>query len=158
MNKIPVQEISIRTDVSKVEISGLVDEPGVAAEIFTLLGEAGLNVELVSQSYEADDRACLSFVVREDELEAAVRLLNEKDPLPGGRISTSLDIGLVTVSGGELAHTPGAAGRMFKLLSEKGINIRMISTSMNSVTCAIERSACDQARDVLLTGFEIVAG
>ncbi len=155
MKKIRVHEISTRKDVSKVEIRGLADEPGVAAQIFTLLGEAGFNVELVSQSHEANNKASLAFLVRETELDAAIRMLSESDAFRDGAVTSDQNVGTVTVSGGELAHTPGAAGLMFKLLSEKGINIGMISTSMTSVTCAIPRSACDLAKDVLLSGFDV---
>jgi aspartate kinase len=156
MEKIAVHEICTHENLSKVTIAGLNDRPGIAADIFTLLGDAGLNVELVSTSHEAAGTACLSFVIRKDELTRALGLLEQRQEYTGGRISTDEDIGIVTVSGGEVAHTPGAAGRMFRLLSEAGINIGMISTSLTTVSCAIPRADCRRAKQVLESGFEVV--
>jgi aspartate kinase len=155
MEKIAVHEIAVQEHLSKVTIAGLLDRPGIAAEIFTLLGDAGLNVELVSTSHEAAGTASLSFVVRQNELSRALGLLHRTTGYTEGKVSTDEDIGIVTVSGGEVAHTPGAAGRMFRLLSEAGINIGMISASLTSVSCAIPRADCRRSKQILESGFEV---
>ena len=61
------------TDMGKVSIvgAGMKSHPGVAAKTFTVLGDAGVNIEMISTS-----PIKISCVVREEHVEDAVRKLH----------------------------------------------------------------------------------
>ena len=64
-------------------------------------------------------------------------------------------LGKVSVIGTGMQNTPGYAARMFRVLSEKGINIQLISTSEIRITCIIEESRVIDAVRALHRAFEL---
>jgi len=54
-----------------------------------------------------------------------------------------------------MQNSPGYAARMFKVLSDKGINIQLISTSEIRITCIIDGSKVKEAVLALHKAFEL---
>ena len=132
--------------VSKLVLRGVPDTPGIAAEIFGTLGGRGFNVELVVSTGGARGTADICLAVSEveqDEVRVAMEKVREE--VMGTDVVVDSDVALVSVVGPNLAKVPGVAGRMFKSLSGKGINIEIISTSLSSVTCLIPREKTEEA-------------
>ena len=71
-------------------------------------------------------------------------------------VTHNRDVALVSILGPGLARTPGVAGRMFRALSNEGINIDLISTSITSVTCLISRNMAEKAATTLEGAFGVV--
>ncbi len=131
-------------EISKIVLRGVPDRPGIAAEIFGSLGTEGYNVELVVSTGGTRDSADICLAVAENQQDDICKALEEmKDQVMGSDLVVDPAVALVSVVGSNLARIPGVAGRMFKALSAKGINIEIISTSLASVTCLIpgERTA-----------------
>ena len=63
-----VSGIAHKSDEAKITITGVHDQPGVAASIFTALADALINVDTIIQNISTDGRADLSFTVPLDEL------------------------------------------------------------------------------------------
>ncbi len=132
--------------ISKLVLRGVSDRPGIAAEIFGTLGTRGFNVELVVSTGGTRNSADICLAVSEDQQEAVHQALNEmKEIIMGSTVDVDPDVALVSVVGQNLARVPGVAGRMFKALSAKGVNIEIISTSLASVTCLIPRAKTEEA-------------
>ncbi|MGB4145736.1 MAG: ACT domain-containing protein, partial [Acetomicrobium sp.] len=55
------------------------------------------------------------------------------------------EIGRVSVVGIGLSVYPDIPAQMFSVLSREGINIDMISSTSNSITCVISSSSIDKA-------------
>lgn len=143
-------------DVAEVVIRDVPDTPGMAADIFGALGAAGLNVELVISSPCRRNRANIAFAVKEKDIEAAIKVLNEmKDTLQFDSITSRSEIGILTLSWHMLSGQPGSGGRLFSALSRAGINIEAISTSLSSISCMVKVSQIDEAEKVLREEFEI---
>ena len=62
-------------DVAKVSLvgAGMRSDPGVAADMFEALAEAGINIEIISTS-----SIRISCVVRADEVERAVQVIHDR--------------------------------------------------------------------------------
>jgi aspartate kinase len=138
--------VEANKSVSKLLVTGVPDRPGIAAEMFGALGAQGFNVELVVTTGGTRGTADICLAVSRDEstriqaaLEDVRRSVHAKD------ISEDTGVALVSVVGQNLAKIPGIAGRMFKALSNRGINIDVVSTSMSSVTCMVPLARTDEA-------------
>ena len=132
--------------ISKLVLRGVADRPGIAAEIFGILGSKGFNVELVVSTGGTRGTADICMAVSADQQEVVRQTLEEtKEETMASDVVSDPDVALVSVVGLNLSKVPGVAGRMFKALSAKGINIEIISTSLTSVTCMIPKGRTGEA-------------
>jgi aspartate kinase len=67
--------VTLDADVAKISLigAGMKSDPGVAADMFDALAEAGINIEIISTS-----SIRISCVVRASEVEHAVRVLHDR--------------------------------------------------------------------------------
>ncbi len=138
--------IEANKEVCKVVIQGIPDQPGIAAEIFGDLGMKGFNIELVVSTGGARGTADICLAVASNQTDEVVKTLKSgQNELGAAGVVTDEAVALVSVIGSNLSKVPGVAGRMFKSLSAKGINIEIISTSLSSVTCLIPQEKTVEA-------------
>ena len=143
------------TNVVKVTLVAVLDRPGMAAGIFSALGEKGINVELIAAAAIGDGRSDVSFVVIQSDLDRTlVQAEVMRQEFGAESVSHDPNVAVVALHVAELVQTPGTAGRMFASLSGRGINIDMISTSMASITCVIAENRVEDAVRALQDEFE----
>ena len=153
-----MQDIEIigNSKVARVTLHSVDDRPGISAELFGQLGSQGFNVELVSSNIVSKGKSDISFVVAEEELPAVLVLMDSlKKSTNAQNVTYDSNVALVTITGHGLIQKPGIAGKMFKALSDTGINIQMISTALSSITCMISDRALSDAVKCLEKEFEV---
>jgi aspartate kinase len=126
-----VTGIAFSKDEAQISIRQVPDKPGVAAAIFGPLAESNINVDMIVQIVSADGRTTdLTFTVPASEYDRANSVITKsKDAIGYDHIDTSTDIAKVSVIGIGMRSHAGVAAKAFKALSERGINIRAITTS-----------------------------
>ena len=148
--------ISSNKNIAKITLHSVPNMPGMAAEIFGLLGGQGFNVELVISNAGSHGAGDISLAISKNELEKALSSLEQiKDKIKAEKISTDTEVGLVSIGGSELARTSGTAGKMFTALANAGVNIQAISTSLSSVTCLIAEKHITKAVEALEKEFQV---
>ena len=153
-----VSGIAHKSDEAKITITGVHDQPGVAASIFTALADALINVDTIIQNMGSDGRADLSFTVPLDELSRALETLGSiKGPLEYTSLTADDQIGKVTLVGAGMKSNPGIAAKMFRVLADKDINILMIDTSTIRITVVINRRDVERAVRALHDAFDLEA-
>jgi aspartate kinase len=158
MEQAIVSGIAHKSDEAKITITGVHDQPGVAASIFTALADALINVDTIIQNMGTDGRADLSFTLPLDELARALDTLdNVKGSLDYTSITADDQIGKVTLVGAGMKSNPGIAAKMFRVLAEKDINILMIDTSTIRITVVINRRDVERAVRALHDAFDLEA-
>jgi len=151
-----IDRIEYNSGIAKVTLHGVSDRYGVAAEVFSALGEHGLNVELISTSSIGRKRADISFAVVEVDLDDVVNILeNIKSSFGAQDILVDRDCALISMYGAKLATTPGVAGKIFKILSENGINIEMISASLSALSIVVREDKGAGAVESLKKEFSL---
>lgn len=142
-----VSGITLQRDEANVNVLSVPDEPGKAAAIFTLLGAANINVDMIVQSPSRNaGSANLSFTVPELELDRAVALLTSAQKEIGfSAMQSDKNIVKISVIGVGMKSHAGVAATMFKTLGDKGINIRNISTSEIKISVLIEAEYAELA-------------
>jgi aspartate kinase len=140
---------------SRVTLTGVPDEPGIAGRIFGALADANVNVDMIIQNepVEPEHGADLSFTVSRDELDTATGALGELKL--GTGVLTDERIGKVSIVGAGMRSHPGVAAQVFRTLGAEGINIEMISTSPIKISCVISADRVPAAVKALHESFEL---
>lgn len=130
MESIVVSDITADTDQSRVTLSNLPDDPGIAEAVFTAIAEGGVLVDMIVQNAALDGKATISFTVPRSDLDCAILLLREvMETYAGSVVTSDRRIGKISVAGiGLRSHTEVGA-RMFRCLATNRINVEMINTS-----------------------------
>lgn len=155
MEKI-IEGIDYNTQLAKITLHSVVDHHGVAAEIFSALGQHGLNIELISTNSIGHGRADISLAVLESNLENVSKVLETiKDRFGTQKIIVDRKCALITIYGLMLSATPGIAGKIFAKLSERKINIEMISASLSALSIVVSKEKAMEAVAAIRTEFGI---
>jgi len=131
--------ISTDSNICKFTLHDLPDRPGIAAEMFMRLGEAGINVVMLAAAGAELGRTDISVIVVNDDVQKSAAVLETaRRELDAQGLSQKKDVAAVSLTADGLAQEQGVAGRMFRTLSAEGINIDMISAANTAVTCLID--------------------
>ncbi|NCC21451.1 MAG: aspartate kinase [Alphaproteobacteria bacterium] len=132
-----VNGIAYSRDEAKITLLAVPDVPGIAARVFGPLSEASVNVDMIVQNVSADgQKTDLTFTVPRGDMIKALKAL-EKSGIGSDHIRTDDKVCKVSVVGIGMSSHAGVAQAMFKALSEKGINIQVISTSEIKISVLI---------------------
>ncbi|UCB44042.1 MAG: aspartate kinase [Dehalococcoidales bacterium] len=154
-----VRGIAHDLDVAKVTVVGVPDRPGIAAAIFEPLAAASISVDTIVQNASIDNITDLTFTVSRGQLDEVMEVISPIAKEIGARecVSDSTQ-GKVSIVGTGMLNMPGFAARMFSALSEKGINIQLITTSEIRITCIVDEGRVKDAVRVLHQAFELDVG
>ncbi len=154
-----VSGIAYSRDEAKVTLTKVSDRPGVAAAIFGPLADSAINVDMIVQNISDDGKTTdLTFTVGRTDLDRAVKLLNEKKAALGfSEIKPDSSVVKVSVIGVGMRSHAGVALTMFRTLSEKGINIEVISTSEIKISVLIDEQYLELALRALHTAYGLDA-
>ncbi len=150
------RSIAHNLNVGKITVVGVPDCPGIAATIFEPLAKAGVSVDTIVQNASIQGITDLTFTVFKSDLARAMEVVKPIATQIGARECASDDkLGEVSIIGTGMQNTPGFAARMFSTLSEKNINIQLITTSEIRITCIINADEVKEAVRALHRAFEI---
>ncbi|MGY9071537.1 MAG: aspartate kinase [Acidimicrobiales bacterium] len=158
MEKAVITGVVPDTSQAKVTITGVTDEPGIAAKVFRTLADSEINVDMIVQNVSDHGRTDISFTVPREDLEASEEICQKlADDMHFDSVATDVSIGRVSVVGSGMASNPGVAATMFETLAENSINIEMISTSAIRTSCVVKEDNVDRATLALHTAFGLDA-
>ena len=152
-----VSGIAHSRDEAKITLIGVPDRPGIAAAIFGPLSQGGINVDMIVQNISANpDLTDLTFTVARGDAGRAGQALQEAQAEIGNRdLLIDTEVAKISVVGmGMRSHT-GVAQQMFRTLSEKGINIQVISTSEIKISVLVQEDYTELAVRILHDTYEL---
>ena len=156
-NKVEQTKISGVTcdkNIARIAVIGVPDEPGIAFRVFNPVSRAGVNVDVIIQSYGKDNTNDISFTVSQKDADAARQALEQvRDALGFERVEIDENIAKVSVVGAGMIASSGVATTMFEALSAAGINIQMITTSEIKISVLIEQAYADVAVQAIYGKF-----
>jgi aspartate kinase len=151
-----VKSVDYITQLTKITLHSVVDQHGVAGDIFSSLGQQGLNVELISTNSIGHGRCDISFAVMEANVDDVLKILETiKDKFGTRKIVVNKNCALITVYGSMLTSTPGIAGKIFTKLAERKINIEMINASLSALSVVVSKEKAMDAVGAIRTEFGI---
>ncbi len=154
MEEVVVSGIALQRDESRLVVRSVPDRPGVAAKVFGALAEANVVVDVIVQTPSHDGKTDMAFTVGRIDFDKA-RAVTEKigREIEAGAVESEVGIAKVSIVGVGMRNHAGVAARMFKVLADENINIRVISTSEIKVTCIIDEKYAELAVRALHTAF-----
>ncbi len=157
MEQAIVSGIAFNRDEAKISVMGVPDKPGIAAQILGAVADANIEVDMIIQNLSKDGKTDFSFTVNRGEYAKAVDLLkNVVLPTLGAEeVVGDTKICKVSIVGIGMRSHVGVASRMFRVLSEEGINIQMISTSEIKTSVVIDEKYMELAVRALHKAFDL---
>ncbi len=141
-----VSGIACSRDEAKITLLRVSDVPGVASKVFSPLGKAGVNVDMIVQNVSADGQFTdMTFTVARADLPRALEVVEKLEDVEYEKILSSDNVSKVSVVGVGMISHPGVAEKMFTTLANKGINIQVISTSEIKISVLIEEDYTELA-------------
>lgn len=155
MEQVVISGVAFSRDDARLTLKGLPDRPGVAADVFSKLGDAGIVVDVIIQNDADDGRNDISFTVGKKDLRQAKVVAEALVAELGGKgIEADENIAKVSAVGVGMRSHANVAGRMFRALAREGINIQMITTSEIKITVVIDEKDTDKAVRAIHGAFE----
>jgi len=154
MEDLAIDEISLDDTQSLVTLAKVPNKPGLAAQLFDQVAQAGVFVDMIVQSHASDEVADITFTVRREDFDRAVaetQLVCDQFGCEG--VSSKREIAKLSVSGVGLRSHTGVAIGMFEALGNAGINLDAISTSEVRVNVIVDGSVGQAAEDALKQQF-----
>ena len=154
-----VRGITYDLNIAKITVVGVPDRPGIATSLFGPLAQSAISVDSIVQNASIKNITDLTFTVAKGDLTRAMEVVKPIAEKIGARECVSDSrLGKVSIIGSGMLNTPGYAARMFSTLSEKGINIQLITTSEIRITCIIDEAKIKDAVSALHKAFELYEG
>ncbi len=120
------------------------------------LATGGISVDTIVQNASIENITDLTFTVAKSQLDKAMAVAEPVARLIGARECVSdSKLGKVSIIGTGMQNAPGYAARLFRVLSEQGINIQLITTSEIRITCIIDEARVNDAVRTLHRAFEL---
>ncbi|MHB1124190.1 MAG: aspartate kinase [Ramlibacter sp.] len=157
MEQAVVSGIAFNRDEAKISILGVPDKPGIAYNILGAVADANIEVDMIIQNISKDGKTDFSFTVHRNDYARAMDLLKAKvlPALGTESIAGDTKICKVSIVGIGMRSHVGIASKMFRALSEEGINIQMISTSEIKTSVVIDEKYMELAVRALHRAFDL---
>jgi aspartate kinase len=159
MEQAVVSGIAFNRDEAKFTVVGVPDKPGIAYQILGAVAEANIDVDVIVQNMSHDGRTDFSFTVHRNDYQRTLDLLKSSVVPSTGATQVMGDpkICKVSIVGIGMKSHVGVAAKMFRTLSEEGINIQMITTSEIKTSVVIDEKYMELAVRALHKSFGLDA-
>jgi len=157
MEQAVVSGIAFNRDEAKIALRGVPDKPGIAYQILGAVAQANVEVDMIIQNISKDGKTDFSFTVNRADYAKAMDLLRN-DVMKGLGVEDIVGdtkICKVSIVGIGMRSHLGIASKMFRALSEEGINIQMISTSEIKTSVVIDEKYIELAVRSLHKAFDL---
>jgi aspartate kinase len=157
MEQAVVSGIAFNRDEAKITVMGVPDRPGIAYQILGPVADANIDIDVIIQNVSHDGKTDFSFTVHRNDYARTLELL-KATVLPATGAAQVLGdpkICKVSIVGIGMRSHVGVASKMFRTLSEEGINIQMITTSEIKTSVVIDEKYMELAVRALHKAFEL---
>jgi aspartate kinase len=157
MEQAVVSGIAFNRDEAKITVLGVPDTPGIAYQILGAVADGNVEVDVIIQNISKDGKTDFSFTVHRNDLAKTLDLLKTHvaPKLGAAEVVGDARICKVSIVGIGMRSHVGVASRMFRCLSEEGINIQMISTSEIKTSVVIDEKYMELAVRSLHREFDL---
>ncbi len=140
-----VDNIFITEDVTLFSLYDSPADISHIAEVFKMIADAGIDVDMISQFPLSGSSSGFSFTVNDRDFVSVLSIASElRNRNPKTKISVSSGNCKLTVSGEEMRNTPGVSAKVFKAAAGVGADVRMITTSEIEIAMLVVKSDVDE--------------
>ena len=157
MEKAVISGIAFQRDEARIAVMGVPDKPGIAYQILGPVADANVDVDMIIQNQSVEGKTDFTFTVGRGDYQKAMDILTNqvKGHVNAEQVQGDPKVSKVSVVGVGMRSHVGVASKMFRTLSEEGINIQMISTSEIKISVLIDEKYMELAVRALHKAFEL---
>ena len=151
-----MSQVTATEDITLVVLQRAPAEMCFVSSIFTLLSEAGINVDMISQTPPQGMSTTLAFTVLDEDLSGTMDIIGRlreaytdvKPLFSSGNVK-------ISVADDRMRTQPGFASGLFSPLAERNADVRLVTTSETEISVLVERTAMSDAEQA---AKECIAG
>ncbi len=156
MEDIVVSEVLLDETQARVTLIDAPDLPGICTKLFSAVANASIMVDMIVQNVSHSGQARISFTVPRTQLAACKSVVdNLLKEWPSATVSTEPHIAKLSVAGIGLRTHTGVGERLFRSLSEAGVNIQMMNTSELRMSVVVAENQGSTAYVALKKAFSL---
>ena len=141
-----VSNINITYNVALVTVDNLPNNTRLISDIFNTIAQKKINIDMISQTPPFRGTISISFSMPSESLVTTLSALNGfKKTVKDLRIEIDADNTKLQVYGEGMRNVPGVAARLFTLLANEGVEIKMVTTSEVDISYLIYEKDVDKA-------------
>ena len=154
-HKKTITGIAYSKNNAKVSIVGVIDKPGVAADVFEPIGKNNINIDMVIQNTSLDGKtANITFTIKQEDLKKTLKIIEKnKKKISYKKLTHNDKLAKVSIIGAGMIASPGVTYKMFRSLADEKINILAISTSEIKISVLIKEELTKKAVKILHKTF-----
>lgn len=154
MEDLTISGVTKDDHIARISVMGLENKIGRTYNVFKLLADNDINVDVIVQSFGENVNKNLSFSIKTSDLEDAVKILNDHINEIGAKEIRYFDnLSKISIIGVGIANKTGVAADMFEALYENNINMHMISTSEIKISVLVDREDSNKAVNAIHKKF-----
>ncbi len=142
----PVSSINVTYNVALVTIDKLPNDARLISDIFNAIAKNGINIDMINQAPPYRGSISTSFSIPSDDLINALSTLHAfKKSVKDLRVEVDAGNTKLQVYGEGMRSLPGVAARLFTVLADEGVEIKLVTTSEIDISCLIYEKDVDKA-------------
>ncbi|GAE26158.1 aspartokinase [Halalkalibacter wakoensis JCM 9140] len=151
-----VRGIAFENDVTKVTVKGLPNRLQTLSRLFTTLSEHHVNVDIIIQNQIDENHINISFSITQSSLKETLAVLQEaQEELQFTDVVFEEELAKVSIVGSGMVSNPGVAAKMFDVLANNDIFVKMVSTSEIKVSVVVQEIDMVLAVEMLHKEFQL---
>jgi aspartate kinase len=143
---------------AKVTVTSVPDHPGQAAQIFRVVADSEIDIDMVVQNVSGatTGRTDITFTLPKNDGPRAVAALEKAKPQIGfDQVLYDEHVGKVSLVGAGMRSHPGVTATFCEALARAGVNIEIISTSEIRISVICRDTELDDAVRALHDAFDL---
>jgi aspartokinase len=149
-----VDNIYVTEDVTLFSLCDAPADITHMAEVFKMIADAGIDVDMISQFPLSGASSGFSFTVNDSDFVSVLSIASElRNRSPKTKISVSSGNCKITVSGEEMRGTPGVSAAVFNAVASVDADVRMITTSEIEIAMLVVKSDVDEVIEAIKKAF-----
>jgi aspartate kinase len=156
IEKQAITGLSVSDKIMMVTLRKVPNQLNIVADLFMNLAQNEVNVDMISQTPSSRERINVSFTAGADDF-TQINVVLEALVLKNPDIEIIIDDQVVKVSvvGQAMRHQSGVAAQLFKVLSENGIEFKLVTTSEISISYTISKKLKEKAILAIANAFDL---
>ena len=158
-NEKPLEDLVINgiakdDNISRITVVGLENKIGKTFELFKLLSDNNINIDIIVQAFGETSIKNITYTVKMTDLNRTLKILNDnKEKIKAKEILHAENLSKVSIIGVGIANKPGVAADMFEAFYEKNINMHMITTSEIKISVLVNIEDAKEAVNAIHEKF-----
>lgn len=139
------KKMTVTENVTLISLNNSFNDIQLMSRIFTMLAEAKIDVDMISQIPPQGNAPYLSFTVSDDDLSKVFEIASKlREINPEIKLAISSGNSKISMFDENMKNCPGIAAKVFTAIAETNAEVRMITTSEFDISVLVYSHDTDE--------------